>query len=61
MTQTAPATGTPGPIGGDTAADDVFVSSGETTPPRGYTLSDAPGPLSTQELADIDAFWRAAN
>jgi xylulose-5-phosphate/fructose-6-phosphate phosphoketolase len=61
VTQTAPATGTPGPIGGDTAADDVFVSSGETTPPRGYTLSDAPGPLSTQELADIDAFWRAAN
>ncbi|HEX8498429.1 MAG TPA: phosphoketolase family protein, partial [Actinomycetales bacterium] len=58
---TAPATGTPASIGGDTAADDDFSGVGETRAPTGYTLSDASGPLGAEELAALDAFWRAAN
>ena len=46
---------------GDTAADNVAEGSGETRAPRPYILSQAPGPLSFDELAAIDRWWRAAN
>jgi xylulose-5-phosphate/fructose-6-phosphate phosphoketolase len=59
--KSAAPTGTPASLGGDTAADDVSTSVGETRGPVGYVLSEAPGPLQQQELADLDAFWRAAN
>jgi xylulose-5-phosphate/fructose-6-phosphate phosphoketolase len=49
------------PIGGDTAADEVSSGSGTTVAPSGYTLSDAPGPLGSEELRTLDAWWRAAN
>jgi xylulose-5-phosphate/fructose-6-phosphate phosphoketolase len=59
--RTGSSTTTAGPIGGDTSADDVSVGSGRTRGPAGYQLSDVEGPLSADELADLDAFWRAAN
>jgi hypothetical protein len=46
---------------GETSADDVSHGSGETRAPAGYRLADVPGLLSSAELADLDAFWRAAN
>jgi len=66
---TAPATGTPGPIAGDTAAstsadtsaDNVSTATGRTVGPRGYRLSAAAGPLDSEQLRLIDAWWRAAN
>ncbi len=45
----------------DTAADNVSVSNGPTMAPTGYSLSDSPGPLGTEELRVLDAWWRAAN
>ena len=60
-THTAGATGTPAPIGGDTAADNIVTGSGRTVAPRGYTLSEAPGPLDREQLRLLDAWWRAAN
>ena len=50
-----------GPMGADTAADNVSVAGGPTLAPPGYTLSDAPGPLDGEQLRAIDAWWRAAN
>ncbi len=53
---------TPGPMGGDTAADDPGGSGGgETRAPEPYQLSDVEGVLSVDELRRIDAYWRAAN
>jgi len=46
---------------GDTSADNVDVSGGVTVAPRPYALSEVAGPLGRAELADIDAWWRAAN
>ncbi len=63
-TTTAPTagdTGTPGPVGGDTAADNETSGTGPTVAPPGYVLSDAPGPLDPDELRRMDAWWRAAN
>jgi xylulose-5-phosphate/fructose-6-phosphate phosphoketolase len=48
-------------MGGDTSADFDSGSGGETLAPVPYELSDAPGPLSRDELAAVDAWWRAAN
>ena len=45
----------------DTSADNESATGGETLPPRGYVLGDVPGPLSRDELAAVDAWWRAAN
>ena len=61
MTTPPPSTGTPGPIGGDTAPDDDTASEGRTVPPSPYALRDAPGPLDPDELRRLDAWWRAAN
>ena len=54
-------TATPASTGGDTAADDVTVSRGQTRPPSGYVLDESPGPLAPEELRVMDAWWRAAN
>jgi xylulose-5-phosphate/fructose-6-phosphate phosphoketolase len=48
-------------MGGDTAADSQATGSGETLAPEPYVLADVPGPLSTDELRLLDAWWRAAN
>jgi xylulose-5-phosphate/fructose-6-phosphate phosphoketolase len=48
-------------MGGDTSADFDSGSGGETIAPTPYELSDAPGPLSRDDLAAVDAWWRAAN
>ena len=48
-------------MGGDTAADNESGGSGKTVAPQPYALGDAPGPLDPQELAAVDAWWRAAN
>ena len=61
MTTAPPSTGTPGPLGGDTAPDDDTTSEGRTVPPAPYELGDAPGPLDAEQLRRIDAWWRAAN
>ena len=45
----------------DTAADSPVSSSGETVAPLPYSVSGATGPLSPDELALTDAWWRAAN
>src|SRR6201998_260295 len=45
----------------DTSADNESATGGETLPPTGYVLGDVPGPLSRDELAAVDAWWRAAN
>jgi xylulose-5-phosphate/fructose-6-phosphate phosphoketolase len=45
----------------DTGADNVSIASGETLAPAGYVLSDAAGPLDTDQLRLLDAWWRAAN
>ncbi|MEU5763771.1 phosphoketolase family protein [Nocardia sp. NPDC047648] len=47
--------------GGDTSADNVGSTGGRTVAPRPYRLTDVPGPLERDELASIDAWWRAAN
>ncbi|MGW5378398.1 phosphoketolase family protein [Nocardia sp. NPDC003999] len=47
--------------GGDTSADNVGSTGGRTVAPRPYRLADVPGPLARDELAAIDAWWRAAN
>jgi xylulose-5-phosphate/fructose-6-phosphate phosphoketolase len=47
--------------GGDTSADNVGGTGGRTVAPRPYRLADVPGPLERDELASIDAWWRAAN
>ncbi len=54
-------TATPASMAGDTAADDVTTSEGPTHPLTGYTLDEAEGPLSSEELRVMDAWWRAAN
>jgi xylulose-5-phosphate/fructose-6-phosphate phosphoketolase len=51
----------PSGTAGDTAADNVGATAGETLPPSAYVLGDVPGPLSPDELAAVDAWWRAAN
>lgn len=48
-------------MGGDTSADDVDTSTGESIAPQPYTLGDADGPLTRDELNLVDAWWRAAN
>ena len=48
-------------MAGDTSADDDTRGLGETLAPEPYVLGDAPGPLDRDELAAIDAWWRAAN
>jgi xylulose-5-phosphate/fructose-6-phosphate phosphoketolase len=45
----------------DTSPDDDSISNGETTAPTGYRLADAEGPLDSEELRLLDAWWRAAN
>ena len=47
--------------GEDTAADSPTSSSGDTVAPLPYSVSGATGPLSADELALTDAWWRAAN
>ncbi|WP_228838414.1 phosphoketolase family protein [Nocardia amamiensis] len=47
--------------GGDTSADNVGGSSGETVAPLPYRLADVRGPLEPDELTSVDAWWRAAN
>ncbi|MEV6322255.1 phosphoketolase family protein [Nocardia sp. NPDC051787] len=47
--------------GGDTSADNVGRTSGQTVAPRPYRLADARGPLERDELTSMDAWWRAAN
>ncbi|MFE9580357.1 phosphoketolase [Nocardia sp. NPDC006044] len=47
--------------GGDTAADNVGSSSGETVAPQPYRLAEVAGPLEPDELVSVDAWWRAAN
>ena len=59
MTQLAPAGGSAATT--DTSADNVGGHGGETVAPQPYRLSDAPGPLGREELAGLDAWWRAAN
>ncbi len=61
MTTPPRATGTPGPIGGDTAPDDASESSGRTVAPSPYVLGNAAGPLDPDALRRLDAWWRAAN
>jgi xylulose-5-phosphate/fructose-6-phosphate phosphoketolase len=58
---TAGQTGTPAPIGGDTAADNVSTGTGSTVAPSGYVLAAAPGPMDAEDLRLLDAWWRAAN
>ena len=49
-------------MGGDTSADnDGGAGGGETVAPRPYVLGDVQGPLNRDELAAVDAWWRAAN
>ena len=48
-------------MGGDTAADNESSGTGETIAPQPYVLGDAGGPLTHEELAAVDAWWRAAN
>jgi xylulose-5-phosphate/fructose-6-phosphate phosphoketolase len=48
-------------IGSDTSSDNEAAGGGETRPPRPYELGTPEGPLGAGELADIDAWWRAAN
>jgi xylulose-5-phosphate/fructose-6-phosphate phosphoketolase len=45
----------------DTAADNVDSRGGETRAPLAYELGTPPGPLAVDELAALDAWWRAAN
>ena len=47
--------------GGDTSGDYQGGSRGETRAPAPYVLDDVQGPLDRDELAAIDAWWRAAN
>lgn len=47
--------------GGDTSADNVGASRGETVAPLPYRLAHARGPLEPDELTSMDAWWRAAN
>ncbi|MGV9676465.1 phosphoketolase family protein [Nocardia sp. NPDC003482] len=47
--------------GGDTSADNVGSRGGDTVAPEPYRLGEAPGPLDRDQLADLDAWWRAAN
>lgn len=46
---------------GDTSADNIGGHGGDTIAPQPYRLSDASGPLGREELAGLDAWWRAAN
>src|SRR4051794_20569591 len=48
-------------MGGDTAADFEASGTGVTVAPQSYVLSESPGPLGSDELGLIDAWWRAAN
>src|SRR5262249_42967781 len=48
-------------MGGDTSGDGAAGSVGETVAPRAEPLHDRPGPLATDQLRRIDAWWRAAN
>ncbi|MCW2560358.1 MAG: phosphoketolase [Mycobacterium sp.] len=48
-------------MGGDTAADSQTDGKGETRAPQPYELHDQVGPLRPDELAALDAWWRAAN
>ena len=51
----------PGSMGGDTSADTVESSSGESVAPVPYSLRAPPVRSSADELALTDAWWRAAN
>ena len=48
-------------MGGDTAADNETSGGGATLAPQPYVLGAADGPLDTEELRLVDAWWRAAN
>jgi xylulose-5-phosphate/fructose-6-phosphate phosphoketolase len=48
-------------MGGDTSADNQADGNGETRDPQPYELHDQEGPLRPDELAAVDAWWRAAN
>jgi xylulose-5-phosphate/fructose-6-phosphate phosphoketolase len=45
----------------ETSPDDDFIGSGDTIAPTGYHLTVADGPLDSDELRVLDAWWRAAN
>jgi xylulose-5-phosphate/fructose-6-phosphate phosphoketolase len=45
----------------DTSPDDDTTGNGGTIAPTGYHLSNAAGPLETEEVRLLDAWWRAAN
>jgi xylulose-5-phosphate/fructose-6-phosphate phosphoketolase len=49
------------PVAEDTSADNVGGGGGRSVAPSPYRLTDAPGPLDADELAAVDAWWRAAN
>jgi xylulose-5-phosphate/fructose-6-phosphate phosphoketolase len=46
---------------GETSPDSEPGDQGETIAPPGYHLSDVDGPLDSEELRLLDAWWRAAN
>src|SRR5690242_9434326 len=48
-------------MGGDTSADNVDATSGATIAPSFRPLNVVDGPLAVEQLAQIDAWWRAAN
>ena len=45
----------------DTGADAAGGGAGPTVAPAPYVLRHEPGPLDADELARLDAWWRAAN
>ena len=45
----------------ETSPDDESSGDGRTIAPSGYHLTDAQGPLDSEELRLLDAWWRAAN
>ncbi|AYF75864.1 phosphoketolase family protein [Nocardia yunnanensis] len=56
-----PRKGAPVSTTSDTSADNETSGGGRTVAPTPYRLTEAPGPLGADELAGLDAWWRAAN
>src|SRR4051812_47059797 len=48
-------------MAGDTSADNEGTGAGTSIAPEPYDLGEADGALTRDELADVDAWWRAAN
>ncbi len=45
----------------DTSPDDESDGNGKTVAPTGYDLDEVEGPLTSEEIRWLDAWWRAAN